>query len=169
MLDDRLRNLSGPLLTNSYDCSLPVRRNELTPAVQRQRLLDGGLVGVAEVAEGGERLLQVLSLAQCEGIEAAAGEVEQLVAEHVADRAQLALPAVALTQQPPGRIPAAVSELREIDRNDAEQLQVLGDRGRLLVAVQPDPEPAGARRQLLAPLLPQIGRASCRERVLYTV
>ena len=71
----------------------------MAAAEERQRLLDRGLVGLAEVAEPGERLLRVLALAQREGVEAAAREEDELVAEDVAERAQLAPPAVALPQQ----------------------------------------------------------------------
>src|SRR5688572_11794134 len=95
-----------------------------TPAEERHRALDGSRIGFAERAEPGQRLLRILALSQREGIEAAAGQVEQLVAEYVANGAQLSLPPVALAQQSRGGVATAIAELREVDRDHAKEPQV---------------------------------------------
>src|SRR5690348_12719760 len=84
------------------------------PAKERLRARHRGLIGLAEVPEGGERLLRILALAQQVGIEAAALHVEKQVARDLPYRAQLAPVAVALAQQARDRIAAPVAELREI-------------------------------------------------------
>src|SRR5688572_26112808 len=127
-------------------CSCP------PPAEQRQRSLDRGLIRLAEHAEAGQRFLRILALAQDERIEAAARQEEQLVAEDVADGAQLALPAVALAQQPRRGKAAAIAHLGEVHRHYLEVSKVAGDCSRLLVAVQPDTETPGPAKQRIAPL-----------------
>src|SRR5262245_34805655 len=63
---------------------------------QRRRLRHRRLVVLAEVAEGGQRVFDVLAVAQQERVEAALLHVVQVVARHLADGSQLALVAVAL-------------------------------------------------------------------------
>src|ERR1700740_280664 len=85
-----------------------------SPAEERQGPRDRRLVGLAEVVERGERLFGVLVVAQQESVEAAALQVEQVVAPDLAHGAQLALVAVALAQPPRDREAAAVAELGEV-------------------------------------------------------
>ena len=54
-----------------------------------------------------------------ERVEARAQHEEQLLEQHLADGAQLALEAVALAQQPRVGVGAAVAELRKLERDDA--------------------------------------------------
>src|SRR5262245_64397108 len=102
-------------------------------AAKQGRALDRALVGLAEDAKPGQRFLRVLAVTQGEGIEAAARQVEQLVPEYVADCAQLALPAVALAQQPRGGKAASVAELRKIHGHHIEMEKVARDQTRFLV------------------------------------
>src|SRR5688572_24304402 len=95
--------------------SRPLARG-FTPAEKRKRLIDRSLVGLAEVAECGERDFDVFVIGQSERIESAAGEIEKVVAAHFADRAQLALPAVTPAQQLPDAVAAAVVEALEMNR-----------------------------------------------------
>ena len=88
------RALPGAGVTRVSDAE--VRALRFAPAEQRQRLVYRGLVALAEIVERRERNVDVLAFAQRERIEPAAREIEELVAVHVAERAQLALPAVAL-------------------------------------------------------------------------
>jgi hypothetical protein len=92
-------------------------------------------------------------LAGGEGIEADARQGPQLVAQHVADRAQLARIGQALAQVEGGRVAAAVRELREVDGDHAEAEQVVLNGGCLLVRRQPDADlaAAGQRRALRLP------------------
>src|SRR5262245_22326057 len=130
-------------------------RAPLAAAEQRLRTLDRRLVRFAEDGEAGQRVLRVLSVAQDERIEAAARQEEQLVAENVAGRPQLALPAVALAQQAPRGKAAAIAELGEIHRHDGEVREVSGDRAGLIAALQPDSQPPLTAQERVAPLLPQ--------------
>src|SRR6185369_17251523 len=90
-------------------------------AKQGYRLRRGGLVNVGEIAERAQHFLRVFALAHPESVEAALLHRMQVVPRDFADRAQLALVAVALAQQAPDRVAAPVAELREIDRDHARQ------------------------------------------------
>ena len=78
-----------------------------------------------------------------------------MVAHHLADRAQLALVAVTLAQQPRDRVAAPIAERREIHGDEREPIEVAGNRSRFLMAVEPHPEPTGAEQQDFAPLEPE--------------
>src|SRR5262245_59974212 len=124
-------------------------------AAKQGRALDRALVGLAEDAKPSQRFLRVLAVTQGEGIEAATRQVEQLVPEYVADRAQLTLPAVALAQQPRGGKAAPVAELRKIHCHHLEMAKVARDQTRFLVAIEPHPDAPRPGQQCLAPALPQ--------------
>src|SRR5690554_1665791 len=87
-------------------------------AEQRVRHRGRGLVRLGEVVEAGDGGLElrpgVAALARLQRVEAAAGEVVELVAQHVTDRAQLAAVAVARAQQRGDRVAAPVGEFREM-------------------------------------------------------
>ena len=91
-----------------------------------------------------------------QGVEAAARHVVELVAQHLADRAQLAPVAVAGAQQGGGGVAAAVGELGEVQSDDLQQREVVGERGDVLARGQPHPQLAAAcaRQQLVAARLP---------------
>src|SRR5690349_2081284 len=99
----------------------------MAAAEKRQRALRGSLVRLAEHAEPGERFQRALSRAELEGVEAAARQEMELVAEDVTHRTQLAAVAVALPQEPPERHATPVAEALEIDRDHAEVQQILDE------------------------------------------
>src|SRR6267378_1093110 len=80
----------------------------------------------------GERLFRVLAVAQQESVEAAALQVVEVVAPDLAHRAQLALVAVALAQQPRDRKPPAVAELGEVHFDTRDALEPVRDRCRIV-------------------------------------
>ena len=83
-------------------------------------------------------------------------QVVELVAQDVADRAQLAAIAVALAQQARGRIAAAVGELREVDGDHRQRADVAGERRRIVGRREPHADVA-AREQRVA-----LARATAR-------
>src|SRR5437773_6247271 len=103
-----------------------------SPAEERQGPLDRRLVGLAEVVERGERLFRVLAVAQQESVEAAAFQVEEVVAPDLAHGAQLAPVAVALAQQPRDREAAAVAELGEVHFDARDAAEPLRDRRQIV-------------------------------------
>jgi hypothetical protein len=108
----------------------------------------------------GQRLVVILVGTQGEGVEAAALQVEQLVAQHVANRAQLAAVAVALAQQARGGVAAAVAEFGEVHSDDGEIVEVVGDRLRSRVGGEPYAE----RRAVLVLAGDQFGAARAPHR-----
>ena len=66
--------------------------------MERLRIVYGGLVAHAEVVEARERRVRVAIRRQREGVEAAALQVEKLVAPDLADRAQLTPVAISVAQ-----------------------------------------------------------------------
>src|SRR5205807_8476227 len=102
------------------------------PAKKRQRASDRGLVGLAEIAERGERLFGVLALAQQESVEAAALQVVEVVASDLAHGAQLAPVAIALAQEPRDREPPAVAELGEVHFDARDAPEPVRDRRRIV-------------------------------------
>src|SRR5205085_9524221 len=66
-----------------------------TSAEERHGIVDRALVAQAEVVERGDGVVRVALRGQAEGVEAAARQVEEVVAADVAEGAQLALPAMA--------------------------------------------------------------------------
>ena len=73
-----------------------------------------------------------------EGVEAALLHVVEVVARHLADRAQLALVAVALAQQAGNREAAAVAELREVDFYARRAGKPARHRRRIVGRLEPD-------------------------------
>src|SRR5262249_60594193 len=124
--------------------SRAIRCGGMPPAEKGQRTLDRILIGLAEIAKRRKRLLGILPLAQHECIEPAACEKEELVAEYIANRPQLPLPAVAGAQQMRYGIAAAVAELREVHRHYAEMPKNVGYGGQLLDNVNTIPLPPPA-------------------------
>ena len=61
-----------------------------SPPVQRQRLVGGGLITVAEIAEGFEGVFQAAIRPEFEGVETVARHKEQLVAQYITYRAEFA-------------------------------------------------------------------------------
>ena len=88
------------------------------------------------------------------GIEAAAVQVENLVAQHVAHGPQLAPIAIALAQQARGAVVPAVGEAGEIERNHLEAVEIFGDLLHRVIGLQLDTEAAIAARQPVARLPP---------------
>ena len=84
---------------------------------------------------------------QLEGVEAAARQVEHLVPQDVADGAQFARPAVALAQQPCGRIAPAVGERREVDGHQLDPVEQVGDRFGTFIRFEPDSDRRSRRQQ----------------------
>src|SRR5713101_1471638 len=124
-------------------------------AEERCRPQDGSLVAVAESAEHGKRRLRVLVVAQRERVEPALLHEIQMIVEHVADRAQLSLEAVALAQKARDRIAAAVAELGEVHGDDREAPDLARDGFGSFVRVEPYPDPSRKLRQILATREPQ--------------
>ena len=83
------------------------------------------------------RIVNVLVGAYLEGIEADSVHVEQLVAQYIADGAQLAGVAIAIAQRVGDRIAAPVLEGREIHCDQLQMLDIVGQLGRVFMAVQP--------------------------------
>ena len=90
---------------------------------------------MAEVRECADRLCRVSVAAQRETVEAATAHQEQLVAQHIADRAKFAVVAQPLAQDSCIGVATPVAEDRKIDGNDGkfcqERFQILG----LLIAL----------------------------------
>src|SRR5712692_2377178 len=123
----------------------------LEPAAEeRCRPQDGSLVAVAESAEHGKRRLRVLVVAQRERVEPALLHEIQMIVEHVADRAQLALETVALAQKARNRIAAAVAELGEVHCDDRESPHLARDGFGTFVRVEPHADPSRISEEILA-------------------
>ncbi len=96
----------------------------------------------------------ILVRAQGEGVEAAALQVEQLVAQHVADGAQLAAVAVALAQQAGGGVAAAVGRTW----GSARRSTVKSSRSSAIVSGPSSArEPDAERRAVLVLAVDQFG------------
>src|SRR6185295_125889 len=80
-------------------------------AEEGQGIVDRALVAQREVGEARERRVGVAMGGERERVEAAALEIEELVAPHVADRAQLAPVSVPGAQQGGGGVAAPIGEL----------------------------------------------------------
>ena len=93
-----------------------------------------------------------------EGVEAATVHEQELVAQHIADRAHLALETLALAQQPRIGIRAAIGEFRELQRDEREAAKIIGRQGRRLIAFEPQAQGAAAPDQRLA-LRPPAGES----------
>ncbi len=107
----------------------------------------------------GKRLepgLDRVALRHFEGVEAAALHEEELVAQHLPDRAQLALVAVALAQQARIAIGAAVGEFGKFERDQREAGDVAGDRGGMLPGLELDADRRAARQKLVLLALPPL-------------
>src|SRR3546814_14171710 len=103
---------------------------------------------LVEEVEFGQRLapgVDGVLVGHLEGIEAAAQHAQKLVAQPVADRAQLALEAVALAQQARLGIGTAVAEARELKGDEREVAEILGDAGRQLIAFKAQAAAASRR------------------------
>mgnify|MGYP000187382321 CR=1 FL=1 len=109
---------------------------------------------LAEIGETAQGILEVAPFADGESIEAATSQVLQLVAQHVADGAQLSPVAVAFAQQARGRVAASVGELGEVDGDEREVAKIVGDRLGGLAGVEPDADRAFVRQDLVAARLP---------------
>src|SRR3982750_3648080 len=83
-------------------------------AKERNGSGDARLVALAEIAEAGKRLLRILAVLEFESVEAAAFHVQEVIADHVSDGAQLPLVAVTLAQQARDRKAAPVAELGKV-------------------------------------------------------
>src|SRR5947209_4803187 len=79
----------------------------------------------------------VTVVGQPERVEAAAREIEEVVAADVAEGAQLAAVAEARAQQRGGGEAAAVAELGEVHRDLAEPLEVGGEIARFVIRLEP--------------------------------
>src|SRR6188768_1955640 len=96
------------------------------PAIERALVVGRGLVADGKFYERLECTVERLAGLQLERVEAAAFQVVQLIAQHPADRAQLAREAVTLAQHARDGIAAAVGESRKLDRDQDDALE-LGD------------------------------------------
>src|SRR5690554_889293 len=86
----------------------------LPTAEQRSGIVAGRLVGDREVLQPLQRVMGIAVGAHGVGVEAAAAHEEQLVAQHIANGADLAPVAVALAQQAGAGIVATVGEGGEV-------------------------------------------------------
>ena len=102
--------------------------------------------------EAGDPAPRVVALDQ--NGEPAYSHERQLVAQHVADRAQFAAEAVALAQEPRRAVGAPIREFREFERDDVEAFDIAADQRGRLIALQPEAERRRPRQQLVAVGLP---------------
>ncbi len=128
---------------------------DLAPAKQRQRLIGCSLVRHREVLEAFQCFVRVFVCAQREGIEPATAQVEQLVAQHIADRPQLTFVTITVTQQACVGVVATVGEGREIQGDDLEVFHVRTDLLGFFIGVQPHTQAAVAGLERVAMLAPQ--------------
>src|SRR3546814_21193836 len=113
---------------------------------------------LVEEVEFGQRLapgVDGVLVGHLEGIEAAAQHEQKLVAQHVADRAQLALEAVALAQQARIGIGTAVADARELQGAELEVAAILVDAGRRMVAFPEQAESALVPAHTPTPRMPR--------------
>src|SRR5450830_630681 len=87
----------------------------LGAAEQGQGLVDRSLVGFRKIRQAFEGIVDGAVGPHGIGVEAHPPHREQLIAQHVANGAQLARPAQAFTQIKRGGIAAAIGEFREVD------------------------------------------------------
>ena len=139
---------AGEQFARAHDLRLARRRHAI--GERRGAPVRGVLIGDAEILEGPRRRLGVAAGREGEGVEAGPGEIEELVAQHLADGAQFARPAITAAQQRADRIAAPVGEFREIDGDEREPGEmVLEDRG-VFGRTEPDAGAAGTRAQRIA-------------------
>src|ERR1044072_1383312 len=97
-------------------------------ALQRQVQVRGALVGHGEVVECAERPDEIGAGGQLERVEAAAGEIEQLIALNIAYRPQLAAKLVAVAQQLRLAVAATFGDTAELDRHQPDTQEILSQR-----------------------------------------
>ena len=124
------------------------RRSSAKSDVRRTLIRDG------EIVERRQRALQVGTLGQLERIEAAARQIEQLIALDLADGAQLAGELVALAQQLRLAVAATFGDAAELDRHQADAQEILGQRRDRIGRAEPHAEPTVPQPPALALLLP---------------
>ncbi len=78
-----------------------------------------------------------------------------MIVQDVADRAQLALVAVAFAQKARDGVAAAVAELGEVHRDERKALHLAGERFRPFVGVDPHAELAGVGEKVFAARQPK--------------
>src|SRR5215208_1609135 len=121
------------------------RLRRRAPAKERLGIVDRSLVAHARVSEGGERGLRIAPGSEAEGVEAAARELQQVVAADVAEGAKLSAVAQAPANQRAGGVAAPVGEFRKADRDQRQRVKVFGERQRIVVGCEPDADGRGAR------------------------
>src|SRR5204863_7229116 len=106
-------------------------------AEKRLRAQRRGLVGLAEIVEGGERFVGIFTLAQLEGIEADALHEEEVVARDLTHGAHLPLVAITLAKDARNREAAAVAELGEVDLDARHAGELIRHLGRIVGGLEP--------------------------------
>jgi hypothetical protein len=101
-----------------------------------------------------ECALQVRALGQLERVEAAAREIEQLIALDLADGAQLAAELVTLAQQLRLAVAAAFGDPTELDRHEADAQEIPGQGRDRVGRAEPHAEAAVPQPPAIALLLP---------------
>ncbi len=109
-----------------------------TQAVGGRVAVLGRLVEYRNLAERLAPARDARALGDLEGVEAAAAHEQRLIAQHLADRAQLAPIAVACAQQARVGVGAAVAEAGELERDHLKAVQLGRDLPGRLVGAQPD-------------------------------
>src|SRR3954465_2364565 len=94
------------------------------------------LIPDRELAEGIQIAADLRLVGDLDGIDAAAIHEEILVAQHVSGRPELALVAETLPEDARLGIAAAVGEFRELEHDELEALQIVGDGNRRLIALE---------------------------------
>ena len=129
----------GLTLAQGHGRAAGVARGLVSHRDLRKRLFEGfGRVGIGHV----------------EGIEAAAHHEGDLVAQHVADGADFTFEIQPLAQQPCIGIGPPIREGREVERDEIEAAEVIGNQIRRLVARQDDAERTVVRHHVIGSVLP---------------
>ncbi|BAI71576.1 transposase [Azospirillum sp. B510] len=171
-LRDRARSGRPPLLAAALARaapSLPLRRAESVllhvrlphlqlAAQQGQR---SGIVQARLEGDGhfGQRVgpaVRIGALRRLDRTEAGTDQIQILVGDDMADRADLAGIAIALPQFARGGEAAAVTELRELHRHQGEAVEIGGDGARQRAALQPHAQPGVAAVEAVALRLPAL-------------
>ena len=116
---------------------IALRRRRGAAAKPRLRRARGRRVDAREVLETRKCVGRIAVGANDERIETALGQREQLVAQYVADGAQLAREAEAVAQKPRDRVATAVGELRKVDGDHRQRRDVVRDRRRIVGRREP--------------------------------
>src|SRR5690606_36547382 len=134
---------------------------------------DRRLVGNREVAEGRQCSLQVCAFGQLEGIETAAGHIEELIALNLTDCAKLAGELEALAEHLRLAVAAAFRQSAEFDRHERDTQEIVLQRFDRIRRPEPYAEAPVPQPPLVALFLParerQDQRASAPLRIFVRI